>query len=209
MNLSETGIRTIGVMGCGRGVGTSHLAVELANYLTGVKRKKTALLEWNSHGDFQILERFAGKSSRGHGAKQKKTSRNQNRNGCFCIMEVDYYKMADPAVLSQCLSRDYHYIIMDYGEAAEKSLYECARCDIKILVGSLSEWKVEAFLEVLEQTKKRDKSWKIAVISGGEDTRKEIEAMFRCRLLRIPASVDAFCITQEEITCFETMLFGR
>ena len=48
-------------MGCGRGVGTSHLAVALANYLTGVKRKKTALLEWNSHDDFQILERFAGK----------------------------------------------------------------------------------------------------------------------------------------------------
>ena len=39
VTLPGTGIRTIGVMGCGRGVGTSHLAVALANYLTGVKRK--------------------------------------------------------------------------------------------------------------------------------------------------------------------------
>lgn len=193
-------------MGCGRGVGTSHLAVALANYLTGVKRKRTAVLEWNSHGDFQILERFAEKNGRRH---EKKTNRSQDRKECFRIMEVDYYKMADPVVLSECMSRDYQYIILDYGEAAEKSLYECARCDRKILVGSLSEWKVEAFLEILEQTKKRDKSWKIAVISGGEDTRKEIESMFRCQLQRIPASVDAFRITQEEITCFETLLFGR
>lgn len=124
-------------------------------------------------------------------------------------MEVDYYKMADPAVLSHCLSRDYHYIIMDYGEATEKNLYECAHCDRKILVGSLSEWKVEAFLEILEQTERRDKSWRMAVVAGGEDTRKEIESMFRCRLQRIPASVDAFRITQEEILCFETLLFAK
>ena len=209
VTLPGTGIRTIGVMGCGRGVGTSHLAVALANYLTGVKRKKTALLEWNSHGDFQILERFAGKNGRRQGEGQKKTERSRNKSDRFRIMEVDYYKMADPSVLSHCLSRDYHYIIMDYGEATEESLYECARCDRKILVGSLSEWKVEAFLEILEKTERRDKSWRMAVVAGGEDTRKEIESMFRCRLQRIPASVDAFRITQEEITCFETLLFAK
>ena len=127
----------------------------------------------------------------------------RRRNGAgikatvFRIMEVDYYKMADPSVLSHCLSRDYHYIIMDYGEATEESLYECARCDRKILVGSLSEWKVEAFLEILEKTGSEEmKSWRMAVVAGGEDTRKEIESMFRCRLQRIPASADAFRITQ-------------
>ena len=98
---------------------------------------------------------------------------------------------------------------MDYGEATEKNLYECAHCDRKILVGSLSEWKVEAFLEILKQTERRDKSWRMAVVAGGEDTRKEIESMFRCRLQRIPASVDAFRITQEEILCFETLLFAK
>ena len=39
-------------LGCGRGVGTSHLAISLANYLTGSETKKTALLEWNDHGGF-------------------------------------------------------------------------------------------------------------------------------------------------------------
>ena len=196
-------------MGCGRGVGTSHLAVALANYLTGVKRKKTALLEWNSHDDFQILERFAGKNGRREAAGQKKTERSRNKSDRFRIMEVDYYKMADPSVLSFCLGRDYHYIILDYGEATESSLCECARCDRKILVGSLNEWKAEAFLEVLEQAGNRDESWKMAVASGGEDTRREIEKLFHCRLQRLPASADAFRITREEIPCFEDLLFTR
>ena len=167
-----------------------------------MKRKKTALLEWNDHGDFERIGRFAGKEWR-------ETDQSRNKGEVFRIMEVDYYKMADPSVLSFCLGRDYHYIILDYGEVTESSLCECARCDRKILVGSLSEWKAEAFLEVLEQAGNRDESWRMAVVSGGEDTRREIEKLFRCRLQRLPASADAFRITREEIPCFENLLFAR
>ncbi len=121
--------RTIGLVGCGRGVGTSHLAISLANYLTGVKRKKTAILEWNGHGDFSRIERFAGKTWQER-ARQK-SGAEPDKATVFRIMEVDYYKMADPSVLSICLGSDYHYIILDYGEATENSLCECARCDRK------------------------------------------------------------------------------
>lgn len=168
----------------------------------GSETKKTALLEWNDHGDFERIGRFAGKEWR-------ETDQSRNKGEVFRIMEVDYYKMADPSVLSFCLGRDYHYIILDYGEVTESSLCECARCDRKILVGSLSEWKAEAFLEVLEQAGNRDESWRMAVVSGGEDTRREIEKLFRCRLQRLPASADAFRITREEIPCFENLLFAR
>ena len=133
----------------------------------------------------------------------------ENRRNVFSIMEVDYYKQADPSILSYCLGRDYRYLILDYGEAAQNSLNECARCDLKVLVGSLSEWRTEAFLEILEQTGNRDKSWKLTVVSGGEENRKEIEKRFACRLYRIPTSVDAFRITHEKILCFETLLSER
>lgn len=200
-------IRTIGVAGCGRGVGTTHLAISLANYLTGAKRKKTALLEWNSHDDFLALEQFAGFRSMISGKRRTDLDQEQAEQKRFCIMEVDYYKMADPAVLSFCLGQKYRYIIMDYGEVNKNSLCECARCDRKILVESLCEWKADAFLEVLEQAESRDKSWRIAVASGAEETRKQTESLFRCRLQRIPASTDAFCITREEMSCYETLLF--
>lgn len=203
----ETRIRTIGLAGCGRGVGTSHLAISLANYLTGVKRKKTALLECSSHDDFSALEQFAGFGEMVSGKRQTDPDRGQTGQKRFCIMEVDYYKMADPAVLSFCLGQNYRYIIMDYGEVNRNSLCECTRCDRKILVGSLCEWKAGTFLEILEQAADMDKSWRIAVVSGAENTRKQIERLFRCSLQRIPASTDAFCITREEMSCYEALLF--
>ena len=208
-NLPNARIRTIGIAGCGRGVGTSHLAISMANYLMGVKRKKTAVLEWNDHGDFARIERFAGKSGNRQERQRYKMEQEENRRNVFSIMEVDYYKQADPSILSYCLGRDYRYLILDYGEAAQNSLNECARCDLKVLVGSLSEWRTEAFLEILEQTENRDKSWKLTVVSGGEENRKEIEKRFACRLYRIPTSVDAFRITHEKILCFETLLSER
>ena len=188
VSLPDLRFRTIGLVGCGRGVGTSHLAISLANYLTGVKRKKTAILEWNGHGDFSRIERFAGKHSGRQKAMQQETDPGRN---VFCLMDVDYYKMADPSVLAFCLGQDYRYVILDHGEASQSSLCECVRCDLKILVGSLNEWKAEAFLEILEQAGNMDKSWKLAVMSGGEETRREVERLFRCRLQKIPASVDA------------------
>lgn len=191
-------------------MGTSHLAISMANYLAGVKRKKVALLEWNDHNDFSALEKLIRadrkKKSRQTEGNQAGSAQRWNSGNMFQIMEVDYYKMADPAVLSFCLEQSYHYIIMDYGEATGSSLCECARCDKKVLVGSLSEWKAEAFLEALKRTGKRDKSWKLAVFSGSEDARREVETLFSCDLQRIPASVDAFCITHVEMSCFETLL---
>ena len=47
--------RTVGIIGAGRSVGVTHLAIWLANYLTGVKGQRTAVLEWNTHGDFRRL----------------------------------------------------------------------------------------------------------------------------------------------------------
>ena len=111
-------------------------------------------------------------------------------------------------MLGFCLGQDYRYVILDHGEASQSSLCECVRCDLKILVGSLNEWKAEAFLEILEQAGNMDKSWKLAVMSGGEETRREVERLFRCRLQKIPASVDAFCITPEKIRYFEKLLLG-
>ena len=50
--------RTIGIIGQGRGTGVTHFCILLANYLSGVKRKKTAVLEWNTHHDFEKMTPF-------------------------------------------------------------------------------------------------------------------------------------------------------
>ena len=56
-----------GIIGCGRGVGVTHLAVLCANYLAGARRKRTALLELGPGGDLERLGDFCGAAASGHG----------------------------------------------------------------------------------------------------------------------------------------------
>ncbi len=187
----------------------THLAVWMANYLTGAWREPTAVLEWNDHGDFEKMERFflAG----AHRPQQKragigKMGRSGQSAPDFQILEVDYYGRADAGVLADCLGRDYRHIIVDFGENSAARLSECARCDRKILVGGLSEWQAEAFLELAAAEPKRDESWIYTAAFGSEETRKEWEKAFRITCLRIPSSVDAFAVTSGAMKFFDQLL---
>ena len=164
------------------------MTIWLANYLAGVCQKKTVILEMNNHGDFQRIGRFCG------GLTSKKNF--------YQILDVDYYSQANAKNFAECLNGDYHHILVDYGEITEQNLYDCTRCNRKIIVGSLSEWQAEAFLEFAASEKKRDTSWNYAAAFGSEQTRKQIEKCFHIRIWRIPGSVDAFTINRDDINFF-------
>lgn len=159
-----------------------------------------AVLEWNDHGDFETMGRFCAVSGSGgrHGG---------GAEGPFRILDVDYYGAADAAVLAACLKKDYEYIIVDYGAITGPAMCDCARCDKKIIVGSLSEWRAEAFLEAAGMDTGRDKSWSCAAAFGSEETRREWEKRFRKKCLRIPASEDAFAVTRADMEFFKKLLF--
>lgn len=189
----------------------THLAVRTANYLAGVYRKRVAVLEWNDHGDFARMAGFCGKlrsKDRIAGADVSKSGDWRGAAGTkFSLLDVDYYANADAKVLAACLNGEYQEIIVDYGEITGASACECARCDRKIVVGALSEWRAEAFLEATGMDTKRDKSWSYAVAFGSEETRKELEKAFRIKCLRIPTSVDAFAVTRADMDFFEKLLY--
>ena len=130
MSQVRTG-RTLGILGAGRGCGVTHLAVWMANYLAGAKRKRTAVLEWNDHGDIGRLLYFCKGAGDGKGnmadAKEPPASGR--------VWEVDYFPKAGPRQLADCLDRDYARVLVDYGEFTGESLLECTRCDQKIIVG--------------------------------------------------------------------------
>ena len=85
--------RITGIAGAGRGVGVTHLALLAANYMQGVQGKRTAVLEWNDHRDFDRL----GKMCTG----QLKEA------DCYRIQQVDYYPRAEGGRLMECLAAGY------------------------------------------------------------------------------------------------------
>ncbi|MCI8576715.1 MAG: hypothetical protein HFG64_04200 [Lachnospiraceae bacterium] len=162
-------------------MGVTHLCIWLANYLTGVRRRRCAVLEWNTHGD---LHRLGGSR----------------------ILEVDYYGQAGAPVMAQCLNGKYQCIITDFGEITKQGVVECTRCDRKIVTGSLSPWKMDVFMETLEWGKDLDNSWQFVAAFGSEAARKQMEQGWKISILRIPTSADAFVVTRADMDFFERLL---
>ncbi|MDO4267770.1 MAG: hypothetical protein Q4C73_04790 [Eubacteriales bacterium] len=193
----------------------------MANYLTGVRRERTALLEWNGHGAIEAMARFCRTKVCGpEGACFQKSRKAEARtagngktagDGLPCpdarILEVDYYGRAGARALAGCLNGGYRRIIVDYGEITDTGMYECARCDLKIVVGALSEWQAGAFLELMQREPVRDRSWIYAAAFGSGEARREWEKAFGRPCIRIPASVDAFAVTRADMEFFRTLLF--
>lgn len=187
----KPGDRIIGIIGQGRGTGVTHFCILLANYLSGVKRKKTAVLEWNSHHDFEKIRSVcqAGKKQR------------------FRVLEADYYADADGETLLECMKRDYQHIIIDFGEMTEENRVEFFRCDRTWTLVSLSEWQMDACWEFCAETGDVEKErWKIFVTFGSEEARREWKRRRNLSFIRIPLSVDAFTITGELMSWFARLM---
>ena len=100
-NRKDNKTEVIGIVGVGRGVGTTHLGLLLANYLQGVWGRKTAVLEWNNHGDFS---RF-----------RKQCTGQMEVKECFRIQKVDYYSQAESSQLMRCMETGYQEVVIDFG----------------------------------------------------------------------------------------------
>lgn len=109
--------------------------------------------------------------------------------------------------MAACLNGKYQRIIADYGELTEESFCECTRCDKKVLIGALSEWQTEAFLDAVRRIPEHDESWQCAAVFGSEEIRKEWEKQLRISCIRIPASADAFAVTALDMRFFKRLLF--
>ena len=132
---AETGIKITGIAGAGGGTGVTHLSLMLANYLQGVCRKRTAVLEWNDHGDFS---RF-GEACTGQTGPRT----------CYGIQQVDYYPGAAAGRLMECQKAEYEHVVIDFGIVKEMTCVELMRCSTVWILMSFSEWQMEAFLELM------------------------------------------------------------
>lgn len=179
-------------MGTGRCVGTTHFAVLAAGYFSGVQRKSCAVLEWNRHGDFSRLGKLCGENQ-------------WNEGGCR-ILDAEYYKAAGIETLLLCKTLGYQSVIVDYGAVSDGNLEEFLRCDRQFVLGSLTEWQLEAFRQFVGNGKRKERSWQALAVFGSEEARKNMERKLRIPVRRIPFSADAFVITGELIRFFEELL---
>ncbi len=188
----ETGVRITGIAGAGKGTGVTHASLMLANYLQGVCGRRTAVLEWNDHGDFRRL----GKLCTGRAGEQV----------CYGIQQVDYYPGADAGRLMECRKAEYEQIVIDFGVIKEMTCVELMRCTTVWILMSFSEWQMEAFWELVGSKESSvTESWQFFTVFGSEESRTEWNKRRKPKITRIPLSVDAFTVTRELMEWMETV----
>lgn len=172
-------------------MGVTHLALLAANYLQGVQGKKTAVLEWNDHGDFNRL----GKICTGQ----------MHNTSCYRIQHVDYYPQAEGGRLMECMAAGYQEILIDFGSVEKQVFIELTRCSVVWLIVSFSEWQMDAFWEIAGSKDHAGKeSWQFLAAFGSEESRKQWNKRHKPKILRIPFSADAFTITRDMLEWMET-----
>lgn len=180
--------KTIGVIGTGPCVGTTHFCILLANYFAGVRRKKTALLEWNQSGDFSALEKIC-------------TGKRMTKKP-FTVLEVSYFSCVSREEAAWCFSQDFEKIVIDFGWDKSRKL-DLLRCEKKAVITSLTEWQIQGALDFFaDREEKRDKSWRYYAAFGSEEARKELIKTFGIVLQKIPFSEDAFAVTGTILSFF-------
>ncbi len=184
--------RLIGIGGTGHGVGCTHFSILLSTYLSGYRRRKTILLEWNRSGDFEKLELVCtGKNREG---KQ------------FRVLDVDFYKDAGSSELALALKSNYEDILIDFGVLGKDCISEFLRCEKQFVIGSFSEWQEEAFRMYVQQHGTGTGSWKYLAAFGSEETRREFKRRPGIVVDRIPLSVDVFSVTEESSRFFAKLI---
>ncbi len=178
--------RLLGAVGVGRGVGVTHLCLLMANYLCSGCGKRTAVLEWNEHGDFA---RF-GNVCTGSGQTESR----------YQIQDVDFYPESCSSKLAECLGRGYQEILIDFGSLSEEIYPELMYCQKIFCVVSFSEWQEGVFGKKRIWAEYAGKNgWLCLTAFGSEESRIRWNKRRHPFIQRIPFSADAFTVTEQVI----------
>lgn len=153
----------IAVMGAKSRVGTTHCAVEIANYFMR-RDKRTAVMEFNDSGGFSAMGRYFSQESEE-----------------FFYKDVKYYARCTLQLLDMAASSGkYDFLILDLGNySEEKTLF--LRSDVKFIVSSGKPWELESLFIIFREINKNvllqtnfifnfvPESGKEAIIAGMEE----------------------------------------
>ena len=180
---------SIGIVGIGTGCGATHLTIALANYMQSALGKKTAVIELSGQQELKDLIKKEG------GKKQK-------------LLGVSYYTDGCGTNVPDIMNSTYEAVILDLGADYMAAREEFLRCDRKIVVGSISPWKViayERFLNHITATENYE-AWEFLVLFANMLDKKTIQKRYGMHLLSIPWIENPFYLKQEDLIFLQRII---
>lgn len=190
---------TIGVAGAEGGVGTTHLAIMLANYLASKEKCRSALADMSQEQSIEALWQIY------EGGTLEATQKQH----VFRMYGVDYYSGLTGKDIAGILQMGYEYTIFDFGRVSfARYEQEIMRCHVRILLGSCCEWEKQAFETALDRRMQfQDPGvWKYAAFVGTDSIVRKFEKRYHIKICRIPFEEDPFRLHRNHFEVFHQLL---
>ncbi len=197
---TEKSVNCIGIAGSGPSVGVTHFSLMTASYISGVLGRKTAVLEQNESGSILQLKKIFKTE------KRNKKAVIESLMQPFEIKGIFFYEKADGTEVYDCSERGIETAVIDFGTLTEKNEDAFFRCSRRFLIGSVSEWQLADFAELVAE-KPKWKKWCEYFVSFGEEKAKSMtEQYLDIRIRRIPLQQNALIVTGESMAFFGKFL---
>lgn len=186
----------VGIMGTAGKTGATHLAVMLAVFLSAVAGTRVALAEMNDGGCF----RQAGIILSNHfPLKYKKMKR-----------LISIYTQSDGSEIAGLMSGGYDYVIIDFGCDFERGRQQFLMCGAKLVVGSLSWWKIHEYVGFVVRTEGETSRnrWKFLAVSPAPEGIRYLRKEFGISVGVIPCEPDPFCLGAQSMDFLQELTCG-
>ncbi len=179
-----------GIAGACHAVGTTHLAIMTANYLSSAEGMRTALLEWNESGTF-------GRTAKVRGFPEPARK--------FEIMGVRCVSGAGVAELLLSEEEGNSAVVIDFGVLGAANRDEFLRCDRRWIIGGMSDWQIDAAANAADGMRGRGEITFFCTF-GAEEARRLFERWMGIRVIRIPWSDEAWKMDGRVLAFFSRLI---
>lgn len=182
--------RVIGVAGTEHGAGVTHFCCMLGVFLAIVKGYRIAIVEVNQSACFRQAEIIL------NNLKNKKTKK--------IFKMISFYIQADEVKLSEIVSMDFDFVIVDYGCEYDVSRGSFLMCQRKFVVGSMAWWKLQSYVFFLVNTgdEQSRKHWTFLATTPVLEGIRYIKKEFKIQVSDIPYEPDPFCLGKNSVDFF-------
>ncbi len=180
---------SIGIVGIGTGCGVTHLTIALANYMHSGLGRRTAIIELSGKNELETMIRKEG---------------NKNQN----LVGIHYFTDIGVGKIPEIMNSRYEVFVLDLGADYVAAREEFLRCDRKIVVGSISPWRVSAYEHFLKKVMESENitAWEFLILFANLSDKKRIQKRYGMQMISIPRIENPFYLKKEDMMFLQKII---
>lgn len=180
---------SIGIVGIGTGCGVTHLTIALANYMHSGLGRRTAIIELSGKHELETMIRKEG---------------NKNQN----LVGIHYFTDIGVGKIPEIMNSRYEVFVLDLGADYAAAREEFLRCDRKIVVGSISPWRVSAYEHFLKKVMESENitAWEFLILFANLSDKKRIQKRYGMQMISIPRIENPFYLKKEDMMFLQKII---